>query len=711
MTISRARYAAVAAVLTAAAAAACGRESSAPSDSRSAAPAPIEAIISPAQVRRGDTLTVRLVVRDAEAPMALQGSVRFDQRGLRYLGQPATAHLVMVESEARDGRLRWLALKPGGLPERAVTLAFEVLEPAAALPTVSLEEAVERSAKPATRAVLASRVEARSEPAGSLARYTVEDWIRLLGFASEPARFKNVAGDGFVYGDANLNGQVTGADYVVISNVAVGNLPLLTLANRDFAIAANVTPANLPGLGEAGDPTPPGRNTDGSFTITASDASVVANAAVGLGTGVVGQPIPGRTVPGARVVISDTIAADRLLSRDTVYELRGQVVVGNPELADVTLTIEAGTRIEGDPETRAQLIIRRGANLIAQGTRLQPIVFTCKDATLSAGCWGGLVINGFGVLNNGNTGGGGGVGFPNKEGLGGSGRYGGNLPEDSSGVLRYVRVEHAGAFPETGASRLPALQLLGVGSRTVIDSVQVFSTAGDGILISGGTVRLKATIVSAAGRDGLVWEDGWQGAAQFLVVQQGDGARHAVRGANFAGQPDALPRSAPVLSNLSLVGPATAAAGSRALLLEHGSAGVLINSIILRSGDAGFDVDGAASCALLGSEIQVRASILFNAPGLDAADDFDCADEAAEIELAARANRRVDPQLVSPFTSLTPDWRPTPAGPSVQGAELVAQPPYPPTFFVATPGFLGAVAPANLLGTNVPWYAGWTRTF
>jgi len=698
-------------MLTVAGAAACGREPSAPLESRDAVPTSIEALIAPARVRRGDTLTVRLLVRDADAPMALQGSVRFDARGLRYLGQPATTHLVMVQSETHGGHVRWLALKPGGLPERAVTLAFEVLDPATARPTVSLEEAVERSARPAARAALASRVEALSEPPGSLARYTAEDWILMLGFASEPAPFKHVAGDGFLYGDANLNGQVTGADYVVISNVAVGNLPLLTLANRDFAIAANVSPANLPGLGEAGDPTPPGRNSDGSFTITASDASVVANAAIGLATGVVGQPIPGRTVPGARVVLSDTIAADRLLSRDSVYELRGQVVVGNPEVSGVTLTIEAGTRIEGDPETRAQLIIRRGANLIAQGTRLQPIVFTCKDATLSAGCWGGLVINGFGVLNNGNTGGGGGVGFPNKEGLGGSGLYGGNLPEDSSGVLRYVRVERAGAFPATGANRLPALQLLGVGSRTVIDSVQVLSAAGDGIFISGGTARLKATVVSAAGRDGLSWEDGWQGAAQFVVIQQGEGARHAIRGANFAGQPDALPRSAPVLSHFTLVGPPAAVAGSRALRFEHGSAGIFTNGILARAGEAGLDVEGAASCALLGTEIQVRASILFNAPGLDAADDADCADEVGEIDLAARANRRIDPQLLSPFTTRTPDWRPTAASPAVAGSEAVPQPIYPPTFFVATPGFIGAVAPANLLGTNVPWYAGWTRTF
>lgn len=210
MTISRARCAALAAMLMLAGAAACGREASAPSDSTDAGRTPIEVLIAPARPRRGDTLTVRLLVRDDAAPMALQGSVHFDERGLRYLGQPATTHLVMVQSEALGGRLRWLALKPGGLPERAVTLAFSVLEPAAALPTVSLEEAVERSAGPAPRAGLASRLEARSESPGSLERYTAEDWIRLLGFATEPTRFKHVAGDGFVYGDANLNGQVTG---------------------------------------------------------------------------------------------------------------------------------------------------------------------------------------------------------------------------------------------------------------------------------------------------------------------------------------------------------------------------------------------------------------------------------------------------------------------------------------------------------------------
>jgi hypothetical protein len=32
-------------------------------------------------------------------------------------------------------------------------------------------------------------------------------------------------------------------------------------------------------------------------------------------------------------------------------------------------------------------------------------------------------------------------------------------------------------------------------------------------------------------------------------------------------------------------------------------------------------------------------------------------------------------------------------------------------FLDQTAAYIGAVAPANLFGSNVPWYAGWTRGY
>jgi hypothetical protein len=261
------------------------------------------------------------------------------------------------------------------------------------------------------------------------------------------------------------------------------------------------------------------------------------------------------------------------------------------------------------------------------------------------------------------------------------------------------------------SDRLPGLQLLGVGSRTVLDSVQVHASAGDGILVSGGSARLRATLITASGRDGLTWADGWQGAAQFVVVQQAAGARHAVHGANFAANPAAGPRSAPTLANVTLVGSDVPAPGARGVLLEHGSGVQLVNLVLRRAGDVGFDVEGAASCALAGDSLDVRASILRNAPGPEAAADADCLDEAAFLAEPARGNRFLDPGLVAPLATRAPDWRPVAGSAATTGAAVLDQPVVPPPFFVSAPGYVGAVAPANLFGTNVPWFAGWSRTF
>lgn len=62
-----------------------------------------------------------------------------------------------------------------------------------------------------------------------------------------------------------------------------------------------------------------------------------------------------------------------------------------------TLTIEAGTVIKGDKETRAALIVEPGGKLIARGTVDAPIVFTSEMPTgkRKPGDWGGLILCGY----------------------------------------------------------------------------------------------------------------------------------------------------------------------------------------------------------------------------------------------------------------------------------------------------------------------------
>jgi hypothetical protein len=700
--------------LLAAAAAACWRADLGPEASASA-PLGIRLLADRQTAQAGDTISLllRVVARGADPVTGVQGELRFDARRLRFLGQPLAGRALVMVNDRREseGTLRVLVLDVAGLDSIPVDLRFEVLRPGPpGQVAFRLEEAVLGREGLTDHADIDRGLgSGRSPLAGRpTRRVSAEDWIRHFGDSEylEPPAVR-LPGQGGIYGDANLSQSITVGDVVSVSNVAVGNLPLLTDLGRDFAIAGNVAPANLPGLGEPADPTPPGRNADGSWTITVGDATAIANEAVGNDQPVPGQPIPGRDpTPTARAIVDDSVRADRTFFRDTVYELRGTVIVGSPDVADVTLTIEAGTRIEGDVLTRGRLVIRRGANLVAIGTRLQPIVFSCNAPIPSPGCWGGVTINGFGVLNNGDPLPPGQVGFPTKEGIGGSGTYGGILVEDSSGVMRYVRIEHAGVQPFTASDTLPGLQLLGVGSNTGLDFIQIYQPLGEGIFVSGGTARIRNLVITEAGSSGLRWADGWQGRGQFLLLQQGSDSRAAIVGANFAGDPMVLPRSAPVLAHVTVTGPAPSGTTGQGLLFEHGSAGILMNGVILRAAAVGLEIDGSESCNQTADSLSILSSVFF-ANATDFSTDADCIDEVAFALDPPRSNRVIDPALLAPFLTASPDLRPGPGSPLLTSFTV------PPAdgFMDQNASYVGAVEPANVFRSNVPWYAGWTRGF
>src|SRR5690606_36216076 len=143
---------------------------------------------------------------------------------------------------------------------------------------------------------------------------------------------------------------------------------------------------------------------------------------------------PERTTPDAPADLVGTITGHRILRADTVYTIKGIVTVDS----GAVLKIEPGTLILGSTQvTPSALIIRRGGKIIADGRPDAPIVFTSDKPVgqRARGDWGGIVINGRSTCN-----------FPADQcvGEGSSGPYGGNDPEDDSGILRYVRIEFAG---------------------------------------------------------------------------------------------------------------------------------------------------------------------------------------------------------------------------------------------------------------------------
>ncbi len=690
-------------VATAALVLGCAREDlpSAPAPPRP--PLGSGVLVSDTTAGVGDTVAVQIVVARADgAPLAgVQGALHFSATALDYLGQPLAgdAFVLVNADRAHSGVVRVASLRLAGLDSTTADLRFEVRERDwLRRLRYRLEEAATPDGLVLVRTAERPIAQAPPRLAGPVAVLSLEDWWRHFGLVERAAL--RLPGQGTLFGDVTLNGFIDVLDASAVANLAVGNRALLTEANRDYVIAGDVAPANSPGLGEPGDPAPPGQNSDGTFGITVLDAVEIQHEAVGNDRLIPGEGVPGRTLRPHRAILTGTLAGSRTLYRDTVYELQGLVVVG----PGVTLTIQAGTRIEGDGPSRGTLMIARAGNLDARGTRIEPIVFTCVGATPVPGCWGGVVLNGLALLNHRDPGT---TGFcPEKFSPGSSELYGGCLVEDTAGVMHYVRIEHAGM--STGFGPTPGLSLLGVGSGTVLDYVQVHGSLGDGIFVSGGNVNLRRLVLSGNLGTGLHWDHGWGGnhfgaSVQFVQVQVPANGGDAIVGSNLVGNPSAGPRSEPDLYHVTIIG--NPAGAGRGFVLQDGSRGTLRNAIIQSSAAQGFDVDGPESCAqVTGGYSSFDHNIVFgNAP--DYATDADCLDEAAYAGAPALQNRIVDPGLVAPGNTLTPDTRPDAGTPPLTGAAV------PPSnlFFDLTADYLGAAPPANATRTNVPWYAGWSR--
>ena len=236
------------------------------------------------------------------------------------------------------------------------------------------------------------------------------------------------------------------------------------------------------------------------------------------------------------------LTRDATLRSEAIYYLGHQLFVR----AGATLTIEPGTVLQAWGQ-HAAIIVEPGARIVAEGTREAPVVLTCSSLVgyREPGCWGGLRILGNAPVTR-LEGVAPGV-LPPEQPV-----YGGTDEEDSSGVLRYVRVEFAGASDDPEAA-LPAIGLYGAGSGTVLDHVQARESLGDGIAFHGGTAACDHCVASGSGHAGLSWDRGWRGGASHLYVQHGTtGIDGLVGGSDEEGH-DLEPRSLPALSNVTLL--------------------------------------------------------------------------------------------------------------------------------------------------------------
>jgi len=199
-------------------------------------------------------------------------------------------------------------------------------------------------------------------------------------------------------------------------------------------------------------------------------------------------------------ILTGNIIVDTKLYKKNVYLLQGNVYVTN----NAILTIEPGTVIMGDYESKASLIITKGASVVADGLETDPIVFTSNRTVRKAGDWGGIIIlgeaptNKFGNISS--------VNFDTDAILS---SYGGINSTGNSGILRFVRIEFAGAKVK-GGDNFNALLLAGVGSKTILENIMISYSASDSFEILGGEVNLNKMISFKSSNDDYKFNYGTQ---------------------------------------------------------------------------------------------------------------------------------------------------------------------------------------------------------
>ncbi|MCR9078129.1 MAG: hypothetical protein NXH78_03445 [Hyphomonadaceae bacterium] len=313
-------------------------------------------------------------------------------------------------------------------------------------------------------------------------------------------------------------------------------------------------------------------------------------------------------------LLSGTLLGTTTLTQvdGVVYRLNGRVDVGVDNGADGTdaagavasLVIEPGVTIIG-ATGQDYLVVSRGSTIEAAGTASQPITFTSaqdierQNDTDPAndlgetfdGEWGGIVLLGSAPQNRCLSGSAyftdtcqqriEGVTSPDA-------LYGGDDADDYSGTLRYVVVKHAG-FELTTDNELNGIAFGGVGDATVVEYVQVYNNADDGVEFFGGTVNVKYLVLNGNNDESIDTDNGYQGTIQHVVVEQTTGRGDNITEQSSVAAAPASQSSNPLIANFTFIG----SDGDQVFRSNTGSIGRLLNGVIVYD-DACFAWDADA---------------------------------------------------------------------------------------------------------------------
>ena len=408
---------------------------------------------------------------------------------------------------------------------------------------------------------------------------------------------------------------------------------------------------------------------------------------------------PPVNVPGIDkpvIVVTGEITGTDNWTSTNYYVLRGAVFVRDGG----TLNIAAGTRVIGESGSVGTLVVLKGGRLNAIGTRTAPIVFTSDQpvGSRSRGDWGGLIINGRAPIN---------IEGGEGQGEADTGIYGGNLPNDSSGSLRYVRVEFAGVefSPD---NELNGIAFQGVGRGGSYEYIQVHMNRDDALEWFGGTADIKYAVASNAADDSFDWTFGWSGRAQFIAItQRGDDADNGIEADNNEFNNNLLPRSNPRIYNITLCGDPDrneGGEGPRAANFRRGTAFTVRNFLITGFKSVGFQIsDTATSAQVDNGTSQMGAGVAWGMPtNMHASVATHITSGRFPSVRTTATDAEVGISAANCSLHDNPNFQPSGVATLAGGQIAPIQPPNDGFFEAVT--FIGAVPPAP--ADN--WMSGWT---
>ena len=295
--------------------------------------------------------------------------------------------------------------------------------------------------------------------------------------------------------------------------------------------------------------------------------------------------------------LSGNYIEDLTLSADETYVLNGALVMNS----GTTLTIPAGTTISAQTGNNIYVAIAQGAKIIAEGSENEPIVFTSNKTNPSAGDWGGLIILGRAPINSVS-------GNATSTSEIGNLPYGGNISDDNSGTLSYVRIEYSGGSAD-GQTENNGISFYGVGNGTTVNHIQAFEGKDDGIEFFGGTVNASNIIVVNSQDDSVDWTEGYSGSLTDVYIKHGidhdKGIEADGYNTDIGNNSSPVFWSSPTVTNLTIKGNGNNGDGTEAVRLRAGTRGQFTN-VVIEGFDEGFDIDdNETGIGVISDDLQV----------------------------------------------------------------------------------------------------------